>query len=236
MTINRRSRRRLFERSLPDSSVDHLLGPGSGLYGYEMLEPQDGCFSHGKGNRLKRWVASEDGLRLAAECRRCTIILPIEDLDGRRFCIDCRKGDALYELWRHVDSLAERLKRAQEEIARNDRYERMRARTEFQSAWNKAWTDRNDELMSALAGYSTGELRRHLERQFVSGMCWDNYGMSRGSGKRHPKRRRYWHIDHIVPKSSFDGGEQKSAYALTNLRPLWERENYAKGAKRLHLV
>lgn len=73
-------------------------------------------------------------------------------------------------------------------------------------------------------GYTADQLREHLERQFLRGMNWDNYGE--------------WHIDHIVPKSSFDlhdPDEVRACWCLSNLRPLWVAENMLKGAKRLHL-
>lgn len=78
-----------------------------------------------------------------------------------------------------------------------------------------------------LLGYSTAELKAHLERQFIAGMSWDNYGD--------------WHVDHIVPVSSFrfenvDDPELKRAWALTNLRPLWASENRRKHAKALYLI
>ena len=79
----------------------------------------------------------------------------------------------------------------------------------------------------ALAGYSAAELMVHLERQFTRGMSWANSGE--------------WHIDHIIPLASFDitsadGPEFRAAWALTNLRPLWARENISKHAKRLTLL
>ena len=45
-----------------------------------------------------------------------------------------------------------------------------------------------------------------------------------------------WHIDHIVPLASFviagpDDPELRRAWALTNLRPLWAKDNMRKGAK-----
>lgn len=70
--------------------------------------------------------------------------------------------------------------------------------------------------------YSVAELMAHLERQFLRGMSWENMGE--------------WHIDHIVPLASFsfdslDDGEFKRAWALTNLRPLWARDNIRKGSR-----
>lgn len=76
-------------------------------------------------------------------------------------------------------------------------------------------------------GYSNLELRAHLEAQFTKGMGWENMGE--------------WHIDHIVPLASFnitgtDCEDFRRAWALTNLRPLWAKENVAKSAKRIFLI
>lgn len=50
-----------------------------------------------------------------------------------------------------------------------------------------------------------------------------------------------WHIDHIIPLSSFsfedaEDPDFKAAWQITNLRPLWKTENLSKHAKRLHLL
>lgn len=79
----------------------------------------------------------------------------------------------------------------------------------------------------SLVGYTGQELRQHLERQFLDGMSWDNYGD--------------WHIDHILPLSSFRAesvgdAHVRRAWALSNLRPMWARENIQKGDKILFLV
>lgn len=78
-----------------------------------------------------------------------------------------------------------------------------------------------------LLGYTCDELRAHLERQFLPGMTWGNMGK--------------WHIDHIVPLSSFSFSSSVDhgfhlAWALSNLRPLWAKENVSKNAKRLFLL
>ena len=79
----------------------------------------------------------------------------------------------------------------------------------------------------ALVGYTVEDLRRHLERQFLPGMTWGNYGD--------------WHIDHIQPVSSFgfespDSPEFLACWALTNLRPLWARDNIMKANRRVSLL
>lgn len=75
-----------------------------------------------------------------------------------------------------------------------------------------------------LIGCSTSELKNHLEKQFVKGMSWQNYG------------KNGWHIDHIKPCTSFDltdPKQQKLCFHYTNLQPLWASDNISKGNKIL---
>jgi len=70
-----------------------------------------------------------------------------------------------------------------------------------------------------LIGCSIEELRLHLERQFVVGMTWENYGYDG------------WHIDHIRPCASFDLSkpeQQRVCFHFTNLQPLWAADNKSK--------
>jgi hypothetical protein len=74
----------------------------------------------------------------------------------------------------------------------------------------------------SLVGYDAAQLKRHLEKQFLLGMSWENYGQ--------------WHIDHIIPIVAFnyntpDDLDFKRCWALNNLRPLWKFENLSKQAK-----
>jgi hypothetical protein len=71
-----------------------------------------------------------------------------------------------------------------------------------------------------LIGCSFKELKTHLESKFQPGMTWDNHS------------RTGWHIDHILPVSSFvlstlEG--QKACNHYTNLQPLWAKDNLRKG-------
>lgn len=64
----------------------------------------------------------------------------------------------------------------------------------------------------------------HLERLFLPGMTWENYG------------KNGWHIDHKMPKNLFsydttDDSQFKECWSLSNLQPLWWRDNISKGAK-----
>jgi hypothetical protein len=85
---------------------------------------------------------------------------------------------------------------------------------------------KNGRSWQDLVGYTAEELMAHLERQFLPGMDWEN--------------RKLWHIDHIVPVSSFsltpECPDFKACWALTNLRPLWGADNIRKKDKRIYLL
>lgn len=71
---------------------------------------------------------------------------------------------------------------------------------------------------SNLLGYTSLDLKNHMEKLFKDDMSWDNYGE--------------WHIDHIKPISKFDISDDTSVVnALENLQPLWAFENLSKGNK-----
>ena len=73
-----------------------------------------------------------------------------------------------------------------------------------------------------LIGCTIEELWHHLEKQFKSGMTWDNYG------------KAGWEVDHIVPCANFDLSvpeQQKKCFHYTNLQPLWAFDNMSKGKK-----
>lgn len=70
-------------------------------------------------------------------------------------------------------------------------------------------------------GCSFEEAKQRIESQFTRGMTWQNCGS-------------FWHLDHIVPLSSFDLNNPKErmiANHISNLRPLGARENIQKGNK-----
>ena len=73
-----------------------------------------------------------------------------------------------------------------------------------------------------LVGYTVEQLKKHLEKQFVEDMSWENYGK--------------WHIDHKIPVSAFnyekpEDEDFKRCWDLKNLQPLWAADNHKKKAK-----
>lgn len=86
----------------------------------------------------------------------------------------------------------------------------------------KPWTLMRDSDVIHELGYSCQQLMDHLQSQFTEGMSWDNHG--KGPGK--------WNVDHIRPVCSFPLETPLSVInELTNLRPLWARDNLSKGAR-----
>ena len=75
----------------------------------------------------------------------------------------------------------------------------------------------------SIVGYSQQELKMHLSSLFLSGMSFDNHGS--------------WHIDHIKPIKVFmqEGvTDPKIVNALSNLQPLWAKDNLSKGSRFNH--
>ena len=76
----------------------------------------------------------------------------------------------------------------------------------------------------ALLGCTVEELKKHLEKQFVDGMTWENRGT-------------VWHIDHMQPCSLFDLSDQiqqKRCFHYSNLQPLFAFDNMSKGEKNIY--
>jgi hypothetical protein len=73
----------------------------------------------------------------------------------------------------------------------------------------------------ALIGCSQEDLKRHLEKGFNKKMSWSNYGS-------------FWHVDHILPCSSFDHTDPKQVaqcWHWTNLQALQSAQNISKSNK-----
>jgi hypothetical protein len=87
------------------------------------------------------------------------------------------------------------------------------------------------EKVVQYCGYDEHQLVDHLQSQFNEYMSWDNHGQ-RGTTRK--KGEYCWNIDHIIPRSSFhftrlDDPQFIECWSLSNLRPLEESENRAKG-------
>jgi hypothetical protein len=73
-------------------------------------------------------------------------------------------------------------------------------------------------------GCTVDELKDHLERHFLPGMTWENFG--HGAGR--------WSIDHVFPMKRADLTDRVHVLAVCNwqnLRPEWFAENVRKSAR-----
>lgn len=89
--------------------------------------------------------------------------------------------------------------------------------------------DKAGRQTAEILGFSSQDLRRHIERQFTAGMTWADVLEAR------------IHIDHIIPVSAFrirsvDDPDFKLCWGLANLRPMWALDNMAKGSRRTMLL
>lgn len=117
----------------------------------------------------------------------------------------------------------ERLKAEENErLARDPEYRLIRLlRTRVAAAVRSQYSVKACKTME-LIGCGMHKLFAYLEQQFQPGMDWHNYG------------KTGWHIDHIIPCAAFDLSppeQQKACFHYTNLRPMWARENTARGSR-----
>lgn len=145
--------------------------------------------------------------------------------------------DAYRKMYRKLEDVKDRAKRYREqdhvkaatarrmrELRRSDPFERLNSR--MSNAIGQA-IRKGGRSWRSLVGYTCGDLMDHLEKQFTKGMGWHNYGE--------------WHIDHIVPKASFtyetaEDPDFKECWSLSNLRPLWAKDNLSKSSKQVFLL
>lgn len=93
--------------------------------------------------------------------------------------------------------------------------ERLRARIRVVFQRNRY--NKNNKTESII-GCSFDELKAHIEKRFVGGMCWERFNEI--------------HIDHITPlikAKTVDDIYRLCHY--TNLQPLWAKDNLSKGAR-----
>jgi hypothetical protein len=76
-----------------------------------------------------------------------------------------------------------------------------------------------NNMYENLLGYTTNDLKKHLESKFENGMNWIEFNAGN------------IHIDHIKPQSMFNLqniNEVKECWSLKNLQPLWAEDNLIK--------
>lgn len=78
-----------------------------------------------------------------------------------------------------------------------------------------------------ILGCNSKEFINHIEKQFVNGMTWSNYGY--GNDK--------WNIDHKICLMSAKTKEEMLNLAhYNNIQPLWQKENFRKKPNNMHEI
>jgi hypothetical protein len=152
---------------------------------------------------------TREGLALAKAAR-------LEAAEVRRLQRIAKRNEPIAHVKRWRDAMAWRAKaKARQATPKGALDGRMK--TAIKKALKRTKAGRQWER---LVGYTVHDLMVHLERQFAKGMSWSNMGA--------------WHIDHRVPRAAFnytcaEDEAFKQCWALTNLQPLWARDNLSKG-------
>jgi len=157
------------------------------------------------------------------KCLDCQEELPVENFkldNSRKDKLNCRCNECLFVRQIEINN-----------------YSRNKRKTDINFKIASSLRTRIQEVLKGivksehsikLLGCSVDFARKYLEKKFLLGMTWDNWGT--GWNGRNMKE---WHIDHIRPCSSYDlskPGEQALCFNYTNLQPLWAKDNLEKSS------
>lgn len=180
------------------------------------------AFSH-----MRRIRVTQSQYSRGRHCNSCLVKQPIENFlmvgrgetRRRATCITCHNKES--KKWRenNLEKARENVSRSAKNNPETSREMKRRARIRSPEAFAardmlkrimRQTGERKASRTSEMLGYSSKELREHIESQFSTGMSWENWGE--------------WHIDHIIPVSVMvKAGEKDPAVinALVNLQPMW---------------
>ncbi len=136
-------------------------------------------------------------------------------------CRDCKQDQ--YKVWISKDGSKAKRNFYRQKLINSD--PKFKIRTRISTAiYGSIVGDKAGRTWESLVGYTLNDLKNHLQKHFQPGMTWKNYG------------KKGWEVDHIVPikahNFSTPGHEDfKRCWSLSNLQPMWAKENMVKGAK-----
>jgi hypothetical protein len=173
--------------------------------------------------------------RLVAEVRAYREKNRVRLREANRLAMMKRRGRTLeqVEAWKKArdDARASGLKWSQRNREWVRIYDNIRRRANPQAAMKhrlsarmSKWIKKCGCVKSAtteeMIGIDYAGFMAHIESKFKPGMSWEN--------------RSEWHLDHILPCSSFDLtniAQQKSCFNYKNIQPLWALDNMKKSDK-----
>jgi hypothetical protein len=121
--------------------------------------------------------------------------------------------------YKHRDRLMKKKNEGTQKRIKSDVGYRILIRMRFR-LWHALKNQKAGRTTLTLLGCDMPTLKSHLEKQFLEGMNWDNYG------------KKGWTIDHKFPLSKANlnnEAELKRVCHYTNLQPLWDYDNTLKG-------
>lgn len=169
------------------------------------------CHNKRNTQAAKKWLKTESGreyARLASARNRC---LDKWKEYNRNYSREYQKTPKGLEQRRAID----KRKRLNPTFRVNSNMSRIIRKSLELKKGGRSWF--------SLVDYTLSELIAHLQSKFTPEMNWGNYGS-------------YWHIDHIMPRSSFhynsfEDDQFKKCWSLSNLQPLEAKENIRKSNK-----
>jgi hypothetical protein len=168
-------------------------------------------------------------------CTKCNLLKKATDYRFRtNVCIECEKQDMYKWRQKNPEKFKEHLQRYRskpEYKEKNNAYKRNKYNSNIMDRIShlcrhrirQLIREKKDGLHLELLGCNYSLLLKWLEYNFKDSMSWDNYG-------------DVWHIDHIIPCSSFNLEnieDQYKCFRWTNMAPLDVTENIKKGNKIL---
>lgn len=146
---------------------------------------------------------------------------------NRERCLENIKNWKEKNYQRYLEKKREYYKSEQGKLKKIENYHKNKEKNKHIIAWRTILNNTIKQIGTSkegktveLLGYSAIELKEHIEKLFLDGMCWENHGK--------------WHIDHIKPVSKFDKSEKLSIInSLNNLQPLWAEDNLRKSNKTI---
>lgn len=158
------------------------------------------------------------------KCKDCGLVLPGYQ---QSYCKECFVKNGHYKgenspFWRGGKPQTYKNRKMR---YKNDQYFRLstKLRSEISKKIRSSKGKKGSKTFDMI-GCSIKEFYQYIESKFLPGMTWDNHGL------------HTWHLDHIIPVSSFDlrdPRQQKRCFHYTNLQPLWAKDNLIKHNKIL---